>query len=324
MISKNDLRIVYMGTPQFAVEPLRAILGNGYQVAAVVTTPDKPAGRGQKLSQSAVKIFAESQNLKVLQPEKLKDQVFINELNRINPHIIIVVAFRMLPEIIWQIPSMGTFNLHASLLPQYRGAAPINWAIINGEHETGITTFLIDQKIDTGGILLNKKVSISPSESAGELHDRLMLLGGELVVNTIELLSSGNAKAIPQEQIIDSNIQIKSAPKLFKETTRIDWNRSATEIHNLIRGLSPYPAAWCELQSANGQTTTAKIFRSQVVDNKIIQEKGTIESDGKTFINVQCGEGQISISEIQLAGKKNLSIKDFLLGFREIENFKFV
>jgi len=325
MIDKKDLRIVYMGTPQFAVEPLKALLDVGYSIAAVVTTPDKPAGRGQKLTQSAVKQFALSHNLKVLQPQNLKDPFFIDELNSIKPHIMVVVAFRMLPEVVWTIPSLGTFNLHASLLPNYRGAAPINWAVINGESKTGLTTFLIDNKIDTGNILLSQEVDIKPDETAGELHDRLMPIGGELVVKTIHLLANDKIKPIPQEQLVDKGIAPKLAPKLFKETTRIDWSLDAVSIFNFVRGLSPYPAAWTALVDANGNEQSVKIFKATIIQsNENHTAVGEIKSDGRTYINVSCGKGSLAIEELQLSGKKNLPVKDFLLGFRGIETYKFL
>lgn len=324
MIDPKDLRIVYMGTPDFAVEPLRALLEHGYSVAAVVTTPDKPAGRGQKISQSAVKRFAEEKNISILQPEKLRDQSFIDKISAIQPHIIIVVAFRMLPEVIWKLPTLGTFNLHASLLPNYRGAAPINWAIINGEKKTGLTTFLIDEQIDTGRILLRKELDIKPDETAGELHDRLMLLGGNLVVDTVNVLASGKIDPILQKNLIDDASLIKPAPKLFKENLKINWDDSAESVHNFIRGLSPYPAAWSNLTDGLSSSISAKIFRSRVeITSNQSMNHGAISTDGKSYLHVQCGTGKISILELQLAGKKNMPIKDFLLGFRDIEKYRF-
>ncbi len=325
MIDKKDLRIVYMGTPQFAVEPLKALLTEGYNIAAVVTTPDKPAGRGQKLSQSAVKQFAISNGLKVLQPQNLKDPSFINELTSIKPHIMVVVAFRMLPEVVWAIPTLGTFNLHASLLPNYRGAAPINWAIINGESKTGLTTFLIDHQIDTGNILLRQEVDINPNETAGDLHDRLMPIGGELVVKTIDLLAQGNVKPISQEELVEQGNEPKMAPKLFKETIRIDWSINVKSVFNFVRGLSPYPAAWSTLEDSTGNEQSVKIFKAKIIEtNESHPAVGEIKTDGRTYIYVKCGKGSLAIEELQLAGKKNLPVKDFLLGFRGIETYKFV
>jgi len=317
---QKGLRIVYMGTPEFAVEPLRAILEKGWNVSAVVTVPDKPAGRGQKLSQSAVKQFAMQQNLPVLQPERLKDPEFVEQLQNLQPDVMVVVAFRMLPEMVWRVPRLGTFNLHASLLPQYRGAAPINWAVINGETKTGITTFLIDQQIDTGNILLQQEVEISQNETAGELHDRLMALGGRLVVETIELLAEKAIKPQAQELLISSNSDIKPAPKLFKETCRIGWEKPATEVHNLIRGLSPYPAAWTELKTS-GNAINAKILRSEMVNLHSTHENpGKILTDNKSFLHVSCGTGAVAVNEIQLAGKRTLPTKDFLMGFKFTED----
>jgi methionyl-tRNA formyltransferase len=322
---ESRLRIVFMGTPDFAVEPLRALIANGFNVVAVVTTPDKPAGRGQKLSQSSVKQFALQNGLLVLQPEKLKDHLFAEELTSLKPDLFVVVAFRMLPELIWKIPQLGTFNLHASLLPQYRGAAPINWAVINGETKTGLTTFLIDNKIDTGSILLSHEVDISPDETAGELHDRLMLMGGQLVVNTVVLLASGEINPVPQEKFFSNADELKSAPKLFKDNTRIDWSQSANNVHNFIRGLSPYPAAWAVLKDESEGEFTVKIFKSLLVDsdnpNKNI---GQVITNGKNFLRVKCRNGEIEILELQIAGKRNMPTKDFLQGFRGIENCRFI
>lgn len=324
MIDPKDLRIVYMGTPDFAVEPLRALLNFGFNINAVVTAPDKPAGRGQKLSQSAVKEFAVGQNLRVLQPLKLKDQSFVQEITSIQPHIIIVVAFRMLPEVIWKIPTLGTFNLHASILPNYRGAAPINWAVINGESKTGLTTFLIDEKIDTGRIILRHEVGIDPNETAGELHDRLMAIGGDLVVRTVNILALGEVDPIPQESLIEDRAEIKDAPKLFKERIKINWNENALNIHNFIRGLSPYPAAWCSISDGLSNDSSVKIFRSKVIGfESDANEPGTILTDGKSYLHVCCGRGVISILEIQIAGKRNMPVKEFLLGFRDIEKYRF-
>ena len=314
---------MYMGTPDFAVEPLRLLVHEGYNVVATVTVPDKPAGRGQKLNQSAVKQFALETGLKVLQPEKLRDPDFVDELVSLNADLFIVVAFRMLPEIIWRIPKLGTFNLHASLLPNYRGAAPINWAVINGERETGVTTFLIDKEIDTGRILLQKSIPVEPNETAGELHDRLMVVGSNLVLQTVCALASGDIDPIPQDKYISQGTPIKNAPKLFKESTQINWEGTAHSIHNFIRGLSPYPAAWCEIIGPDGEKVSAKVFRSEALVSRGNAVVGTLSTDGKSYLHVACGEGSVSITEIQLAGKRRLSISEFLLGFRDIKNFKF-
>jgi len=321
MTNSKNLRIVYMGTPEFAVEPLRAIFEAGLNICAVVTVPDKPAGRGQKISESAVKQFAREKDLLILQPEKLRNEELVSQLNELKPDVMVVVAFRMLPEVIWRIPRLGTFNLHASLLPQYRGAAPINWAVINGETHTGLTTFLIDKKIDTGSIILQQKVEVKPNETAGELHDKLKGLGGKLVVETIEKLAKADFKPKPQNQFFQSEAELKPAPKIFKETCRIDWNKTGAEIHNFIRGLSPYPAAWTEFSTADGSKYSAKIFRSSFQqDENDNATPGTIVTNGANFFKVKCANGYVSILEIQLAGKRNLPINEFLKGFRVAES----
>ncbi|MDX9846617.1 MAG: methionyl-tRNA formyltransferase [Tenuifilaceae bacterium] len=323
MAEPKELRIVYMGTPDFAVEPLRLLVHEGYNVVATVTVPDKFAGRGQKLNQLAVKQFALETGLKVLQPEKLRDPNFVDELVSLNADLFIVVAFRMLPEIIWRIPKLGTFNLHASLLPNYRGAAPINWAVINGEKETGVTTFLIDKEIDTGKILLQRSIPVEPNETAGELHDRLMMVGSTVVIDTVNALALGNVDPIPQDKYISQGTPIKPAPKLFKESTRISWEETAQSINNFIRGLSPYPAAWSELIGPDSERVSAKVFRSEAIDSRVNAGVGTISTDGKSYLHVTCGDGGVSITEIQLAGKRRLAISEFLLGFRDIKNFRF-
>jgi methionyl-tRNA formyltransferase len=326
MPTQSQLKIVFMGTPEFAVESLKAIVNAGYFVPAVVTVPDKPAGRGQRVSQSAVKSFAVEHEIEVLQPEKLKDQQFIDQLTRIEPDIFVVVAFRMLPEAVWRIPRLGTFNLHASLLPQYRGAAPINWSIINGETKTGLTTFLIDSSIDTGNIILSKEVSIDPNETAGELHDRMLVLGADLVLTTIELIASKNFKAISQESFVAQHDVLKPAPKLYKDICKVDWNKPALQVHNLIRGLSPYPGAWANLTNGNGDVISVKLMRSTILNrnrNSNTDKPGTLITNGKTFLHVHCGLGSISIDEMQLPGKRNLTIKDLLMGFRGIESYRF-
>lgn len=321
MPTKENPRIVYMGTPEFAVEPLKAILKAGYNVSAVVTVPDKPAGRGLKLQPSPVKVFAEQNGIAVLQPEKLKNPQFIQSLKDINPDIAVVVAFRMLPKEVWQLPRLGTFNLHASLLPQYRGAAPINWAIINGEKETGVTTFLLDEQIDTGNILLQKTIPIGDTETAGELHDRLMFHGAELVVETIKMLTQGDIAPIPQNQI-NINGELKPAPKIFKETCRIKWNEPYNRVFNLIRGLSPYPAAWTELKVQRNNVESVipiKIFFAEKQEENHSQKPGTIVTDGKTFLHVYCPQGIISLKNVQQAGKKAMDIDEFLRGWQNTE-----
>lgn len=313
-----------MGTPDFAVEPLRWLTESGYNIIAVVTVPDKPAGRGQKLNQSAVKQYAQEQNIRILQPEKLRDPEFVSEIELLKPDLCIVVAFRMLPEVVWQIPRLGTFNLHASLLPNYRGAAPINWAIINGDKVSGVTTFLIDKEIDTGNILLNQQVDIDNNDSAGDLHDKLMIVGANLVEQTVIQLAAGNVKPIPQHELIAQSHDNMPAPKLFKDTTRINWNQQASSIHNFIRGLSPYPAAWCQLTSDQGEAVSVKIFKSELVKvTGNCNEVGKITTDSKTFLHIACKQGVIGVTQLQLAGKRNLPISDFLSGFREIDKYRF-
>lgn len=301
--------IVFMGTPHFAVEPLKAIIKGGYNVSAVVTVPDKPAGRGLNLSQSPVKVFAQENGLRMLQPEKLRSEDFINEFVRIAPDIIVVIAFRMLPESVWSIAKLGTFNLHASLLPQYRGAAPINWAIINGERQTGITTFLIDNQIDTGSVLFQEATDIKPNETAGELHDRLMEMGGSLVIKTIDALYKGGFEALPQSQLLGIGQYVKMAPKIFKETCQIDWTKPAQEVHNHIRGLSPYPGAWSRVALPDGSQTTAKILMSQLAEGNSLNPENCP-------LLVPCGIGAVCINQIQLAGKKTMPAADFLRGLR--------
>lgn len=314
----KDVRIVYMGTPDFAVEPLKALVDAGCNIVGVVTVPDKPAGRGQKIQSSPVKIYAQEKGLKVMQPEKLKNPDFINELTALRPDIAVVVAFRMLPESVWSIPTLGTFNLHASLLPQYRGAAPINWAIINGDKKTGVTTFLIDQKIDTGNIIFREEVTIAENETAGELHDKLMVIGENLVLKTVKALSENNIQPISQDKLHLINSSIKSAPKIFRETCRIDWSKPAQEVHNLIRGLSPYPAAWTEIVFDDKSTIQAKIIKSNLIEKNHNFETGTTIIEGKNQLNIACSNGFISIIEIQLAGKKPMKTSDMLNGFRNI------
>jgi methionyl-tRNA formyltransferase len=318
------LSIVFMGTPEFAVASLDKLINEDYNIAAVVTAADKPAGRGQKIQWSSVKKYAVEKQIPILQPEKLKDSHFAEQLKQINADIFIVVAFRMLPEEIWSMPRLGTINLHASLLPQYRGAAPINWAIINGESESGVTTFMIEKDIDTGKILLSEKVSIGLEDDAGDLHDKLMNSGAILLAKTVKGLESGTLKPFSQNDLLKSHTEIKLAPKLFRENCRINWNQESKKIYDHIRGLSPFPAAWSILQnSKNKQQTTVKIFKTQI-QNDPEKEPGTITSDGKTFMNIASADGCISLKEFQLEGKKRLDVSEFLRGFREIEEYKFI
>ena len=303
----NDPRLVFMGTPEFAVASLEAILDAGYNVAAVVTAPDKPAGRGMQLTESAVKKFAVARGLPVLQPEKLKDPAFLEQLRAVGADLQIVVAFRMLPEVVWNMPRMGTVNLHGSLLPQYRGAAPINWAVINGEKETGVTTFQLQQDIDTGSILLQDRFPIADTDTAGDVHDRMKVIGARLLVKTIAGLAAGTLTGTPQQNPTD----LKHAPKIFTETCRIDWIKPTAEIYNLIRGLSPFPAAFTELDGK-----TLKVFRSEKELRPPGTAPGTHDTDGKTYLRFATPDGSIRITELQLEGKKKMSVGDFLRGYR--------
>ena len=312
------MKIVYFGTPEIASSQLEAIIAAGYEVAAVVTVPDKPAGRGKKIQSSDVKLTALKYNLPVLQPVSLKSPEFIEELSSYNADLFVVVAFRMLPEVVWSMPPMGTFNLHASLLPQYRGAAPINHAIINGEKETGLTTFLLDKDIDTGESIMQEKVVIEDDETAGTLHDKLMLLGNKVVVETIKIIEEGRVQSQSQEMIIErDNLQLKPAPKIFKEDCKIDWTKDAKLIYDFIRGLSPYPAAHTQFVSENNDTIDIKVFEVVLKENES-EDKDLykIKTDGKSYLDVVLGKNNISIKVIQQAGKKAMPIADFLRGTR--------
>ena len=304
-------RIVFMGTPEFAVATLKAMLDAGANVVGVITAPDRPAGRGMKLQPSAVKQYAVENGLKVLQPTNLKSADFLNELKELNATLQVVVAFRMLPEAVWNMPEKGTFNLHASLLPQYRGAAPINWAVINGEKQSGVTTFFLKHQIDTGNIIFQEKVDISENETAGELHDKLMTVGAKLVVKTLEAIESGNAPSIPQNTIKG---ELKEAPKIFKETCRIDWNRPADDVFNLIRGLSPYPAAFTTLVSNGEEEIGLKIFKARKTDKGQPGAVGQITVEHHQMF-IKCADGWMEILELQMAGKKRMETQAFLRGF---------
>ena len=314
MEKKDNFRIVFMGTPDFAIASLKGILDSGYQVAAVITAPDKPAGRGKNLRQSAVKKFAMERGLKVLQPLKLKNPEFLEELKSLKADLQVVVAFRMLPEQVWDMPPMGTINLHASLLPQYRGAAPIHHAIINGEKETGLTTFLLQKEIDTGNILFQKKLKIGEEETVGELHDRMMVAGSQLLVETIEQLRKGAIKPIDQRQLIQPKTILRPAPKIFKDDCRIRWNNDLDTVHNFIRGLSPFPGAFSELISPKGDILTVKIYKASREMSSIQLHPGTILTDGKTYLKVAVVDGFIQLYELQLAGKKRLQTIELLHG----------
>ena len=305
-----------MGTPEFAATSLRKLVGEGYNVVAVVTTPDKPAGRGQKLHRSDVKVVAEELGLPILQPERLRDEEFLATLRSYEPDLGVVIAFRMLPEVVWAMPRLGTFNLHASLLPEYRGAAPINWAIMNGETRTGVTTFLLNHEIDKGAIIEQSEVDILPEDNIGTLYDKLMLIGSDLVTNTVDKLAEGNYTTIEQMHIDEDTL--KPAPKIFKEDCRIDWNKGVERVHNIIRGLSPYPAAWTPLYRDEEECGSMKIFASHIEKCDMSVARGTIRTDGKTYIAIACADGWLYVDDVQLAGKKRLATKDLLLGWRDV------
>lgn len=307
VIEKN-LRIVYMGTPEFAVPALEKLVADGWDVVAVITAPDKPQGRGQKLVGSPVKEAAEKLGLHILQPTNLKNPEFQQELRDLNADLQIVVAFRMLPEAVWNMPPLGTFNLHASLLPNYRGAAPINWAIINGEKETGLTTFFLKHEIDTGSIIYQEKITIYPEDDLGTLYEKLMTIGADLVVKTVEAI----AKEEVNPSVQDESKALHHAPKIFKETCKIDWTQSAKDIHNLVRGLSPYPAAWTEFQAK-----TCKIFKTNFSEENLLgKQSGDLETDGKTYLKFQTGNGNVDVLELQLEGKKRMKIDELLRGLK--------
>ncbi|HKH60593.1 MAG TPA: methionyl-tRNA formyltransferase [Flavitalea sp.] len=311
---QRTLRIVFMGTPEFAVASLDALVQTGYNIVGVITAPDKPAGRGMKLTGSAVKNYAFEKGLHILQPEKLKNPTFAEELGDLKADLQIVVAFRMLPEIVWNMPSMGTVNLHGSLLPQYRGAAPINWAIINGEKETGVTTFKLQHDIDTGNILLQEKIPIGDDETASELHDRMKLIGASLVVKTVNGLAGGTLSETAQTTLISAGSRVlKHAPKIYTETCKVDWDREVDEIYNLIRGLSAYPGAFTHLEGK-----MLKIFRARKEKKSISLPAGVYETDRKNFLRFACSDGYISVEEIQLEGKKKMGIEEFLRGYHHL------
>ena len=320
-MKKEDLRIVYMGTPDFAVESLRCLVEGGYNVVGVITMPDKPAGRGHKLQFSPVKQYALEHSLPLLQPEKLKDEAFVEALREWKADLQIVVAFRMLPEVVWNMPRLGTFNLHASLLPQYRGAAPINWAVINGDTETGITTFFLRHEIDTGEVIQQVRIPIADTDDVGIVHDKLMMLGGKLVTETVDAILNDAVKPIPQEEMAVVG-ELRPAPKIFKDTCRIDWNQPVKRIYDFIRGLSPYPAAWTELVQPDGETVVMKIFETEKIIQSHQLTPGTLLTDGKTYIHVAAADGIIGIRALQLPGKKRLKTDELLRGFRLTEEFR--
>lgn len=314
-MSYQSLRIIFMGTPEFAVASLEALVNAGCNIVAVITAPDKPAGRGMELQQSAVKTYAVQQQLNILQPEKLKQAEFIDRLRLLNADLQLVVAFRMLPELLWNMPAMGTINLHGSLLPQYRGAAPINWAVINGERETGVTTFKLQHEIDTGNILMQESFPIGAEETAGEVHDRMKEIGAQLLLSTVKGLSNGTLREKPQHAINTVDGVLHHAPKIFTETCQVNWNKTAREIHNLIRGLSPYPTAFTFLNEKK-----LKIYKGIViVDNAgsgNSEVPGTVQTDHKTYLRFAAADGYISVTDLQLEGKKRMNVTDFLRGYR--------
>lgn len=320
LYNKNNFRVVFMGTPDFAVQSLKTLVDNGINIVGVITSPDKPAGRGKKISESAVKKYAVSQSLNVLQPTKLKDESFQKELKKLDVDLQIIVAFRMLPEKVWSMPRLGSINLHASLLPQYRGAAPINWAVINGENKTGISTFFLKHEIDTGDVIFQEEIDINPSDNAGIVHDKLMNKGAELLLKTTNAIIDGNYTEIPQKQLIDS--KIKHAPKIFKSDCKVKWTEPINNIHNLVRGLSPYPCAWSELIEPNGNVISFKLYDTDIEKVKHENIVGDIISDNKNFIKIAVQEGYLIVNELHLAGKKRMKTKDFLLGFKNIDQFK--
>ncbi|WP_367757607.1 methionyl-tRNA formyltransferase [Flavobacterium sp. WC2430] len=312
----EKLRIVFMGTPEFAVGILDTIIKNSYTVIGVITAADKPAGRGQKIKYSAVKEYALEHNLPLLQPTNLKDEGFLQELKNLNANLQIVVAFRMLPKVVWEMPKLGTFNLHASLLPNYRGAAPINWAIINGEEKTGVTTFFIDDKIDTGAMIMSSETAIDPEENAGQLHDRLMHLGSDTVIKTLDLIETGNVTTTIQEESSD----IKTAYKLNKENCKIDWTKSASEINNLIRGLSPYPAAWSFFSDKN-EEWNIKIYEAKIIDEDHSYEIGSLICTKKEM-KIAVQKGFIQVLNLQFPGKKRMKTSELLNGITFSEQAK--
>jgi methionyl-tRNA formyltransferase len=318
----EELRIIFMGTPGFAVPSLDALLKEGFNVVAVITAPDRPSGRGLKMKPSPVKSFADAHGIPVLQPTNLKDPGFIEELKSFGANLQIVVAFRMLPEIVWAMPEHGTFNLHASLLPRYRGAAPINHAIINGEPETGVTTFFLSKEIDTGNIIFREKTSIGPDETFGELHDRLKHLGAGLVTTTAKAIKEGTVSEIPQQDLFEEGTELRKAPKIYREDCRIDWKSGLNSIHNKIRGLSPYPAAYTKIIDPAGKEIQLKIYRADKKGKPGSLNHPEIFTDGKTYLSILVDGGEILLREVQLAGKKRMEVEEFLRGFQITNEWK--
>lgn len=314
MMKKEELRIVFFGTPDFAVESLKRLYEGGYNIVGVVTMPDKPAGRGNHLRQSDVKIYAVEHGLHLLQPVNLKDEEFVRELQQLDAQLFIVIAFRMLPEVVWQMPPLGTFNLHASLLPKYRGAAPINWAVMNGDTITGVTTFFLQHEIDTGDIIQQRSIPISRNDNVEVVHDRLMMLGADMVLDTVNDIIAGTVHRTRQEELLSDGETPTPAPKIFKETCRIDWNSEGERIYNHIRGLSPYPAAWTELVSADGKRNLIKVYETSEPQSCQPPISGAIHTDGKRLW-VDCKDARIELLSVQLAGKKRMGVAEFLRGF---------
>ena len=320
-MNPKDLRIVFMGTPEFAVPSLCALVEGGYNVVGVVTTPDRQAGRGLKFQECDVKVAARELGIEtILQPEKLRDEEFLAALAALQPDLGIVIAFRMLPEVVWAMPRFGTFNLHASLLPQYRGAAPINWAIINGDTETGVTTFLLNHEIDKGAIIGQIREPIHPSDNVGTLYDRLMNIGSSLVLDSVNRIAEGRVEAIEQPQ---SDENLRPAPKIFKDDCLVDWNKSGVDIVNFVRGLSPYPAAWSRMRRNGEDAGSAKIFEVHFESKCHNGEVGRVVSDGKKYLGVTCSDGIVYIDEVQIAGKKRMKTQYLLLGLRNVEEYTF-
>ena len=312
-MEKKDLRIVFLGTPDFAVESLSRLVEGGYNIVGVVTMPAKIAGRGHKMFQSPVKEYAVAHGLKLLQPVNLKDESFVEELRSLKADLQIVIAFRMLPEVVWNMPPMGTFNLHASLLPKYRGAAPINWAVMNGDKETGVTTFFLKQEIDTGDIIQQRKIEISRTDNVGDIHDRLMMLGADMVIETVEAILDGSVKPISQDELCNQGIEATPAPKIFKDTCLVDWNKPAEQVYNHIRGLSPYPAAWTVITDGTNEYSF-KIFQTSEPINDVKLNPGELRFDSKHLM-IGCADGALEVLSMQLSGKKRMAPSDFMRGF---------
>ena len=316
----KDIRIVFFGTPDFAVASLKTLHEAGCNIVGVVTAPDKPAGRGKHMTAPAVKTYALETGLKVMQPEKLKNEEFVAELRSLNADLFIVIAFRMLPEVVWTMPRLGTFNLHGSLLPRYRGAAPINWAVINGDKETGITTFFLKHEIDTGDVIDRRSIAITDDDDAGSVHDKLMELGAELTLDTVRSIVAGNLKAVPQSELTAATgVEPTPAPKIFKDTCRIDWTQPAVKVRNLVRGLSPYPTAWTELHGTGADACSMKIFRVSLTGEPSDRTPGTVTVDGCGRLLVDCGDEKLQLDDVQAQGRKRMSAGDFLRGCRMTE-----